>query len=207
MSQSLVTVEIINWSLNIGINIILVIIIILLPVLWVLIRKISIFAKADVELKIKLGGIGTVKIKPNYEVKQIAHKAWVELKTRKAGLLIDKDNDVVADIYKSWYQLFGEIRELARDVPASKLKDADTSALVQLLIDSLNNGMRPHLTRWQAKYSRWYEKAVANSAHDSLTPQDIQSKYPEYKELVEDMLKINKQLVQYTEEIKKLIDA
>lgn len=40
----------------------------------------------------------------------------------------------------------------------------------------------------------------------SLT-QDIQSKYPEYKELVDDMLKINRQLVQYTQEIKKLVDA
>ena len=196
-----------DWLIKFDVNVFLVIGLLVLPFIWYLTKRFLHFNQADVELRVKLGGIGTVKIKPNYEVKQIAHKAWVELKTRKAGLPIDKDNDVVADIYKSWYQLFGEIRELARDVPASKLKNEDTAKLVQLLIDSLNEGLRPHLTRWQAKYSRWYSKAVEKREHDDLTPQDIQSQYPQYSELVDDMLKINKQLVQYTDEIKKLVDA
>ena len=122
-------------------------------------------------------------------------------------MLIDKDNDVISDIYKSWYLLFSEIRTLTRDVPASKLNDPDTKKLVELLVDTLNDGLRPHLTMWRAKYEWWYEKAVANTEHDTLTPQDIQSQYPQYQELVDDMIKINKQLVQYTGEIKKLVDA
>lgn len=207
MSGDLFDIKIQDWGVNININLILLALILMLPLIWLLLKKIRVLGKADVELQVRLGGIGIVNIKPNYEVKQIAHKAWVELKTRKAGLPIDKENDVVADIYKSWYQLFGEIRELARDVPASKLKDEDTSKLVQVLIDSLNDGLRPHLTRWQAKYSRWYDKAVSDSKHDKLTPQEIQANYPKYQELVDDMLKINKQLVQYTEQIKKLVDA
>jgi hypothetical protein len=169
--------------------------------------RIAAHFKSDVQLEITLGGIGTVSIKPNYEVKQIAHQAWVELNTRKAGLPIDKENDVISDIYKSWYQLFGEIRTLTRNIPASKLNNPDTRRLVELLIDTLNDGLRPHLTKWRAKYEWWYEKAVAKSKEEELTPQDIQSTYPEYGELVDDMLKINKQLVQYTKEIKKLIDA
>lgn len=178
--------------------------VVLLLLFW---RRIAGQFKSDVDLEIKLGGIAKVSIKPNHEVKQIAHQVWVELKTRKAGLPIDKDNDVISDIYRSWYELFGEIRTLTRNIPASKLNNPDTRKLVELLIDTLNNGLRPHLTRWRAKYEWWYEKAVAKSKEDELTPQDIQSKYPEYKELVNDMLKINKQLVQYTNEIKKLIDA
>jgi hypothetical protein len=78
---------------------------------------------------------------------------------------------------------------------------------VELLIDSLNLGLRPHLTRWQAKYLRWYETAAKDAKHKNLTPQDIQSKYPQYQELVDDMLAINKELVQYTEQIKKLADG
>jgi len=170
-------------------------------------RRITGYFKSDVQLEIKLGGIAKVSIKPNYEVKQIAHQVWVELNTRKAGLPIDKENDVISDIYKSWYQLFGEIRMLTRNIPASKLNDPNTRKLVELLIDTLNDGLRPHLTKWRAKYEWWYEKAVTKSKEEELTPQDIQSKYPEYKELVDDMLKINKQLVQYTKEIKKLVDA
>jgi hypothetical protein len=170
-------------------------------------RIISKRIMSDINLEISLGNIGKVSIKPNYEVRQIAHKAWVELKTRKAGLPIDKDNDVISDVYESWYNLFGEIRTLTRDVPASKLRNPDTKKLVELLIDTLNEGLRPHLTRWQAQYRWWYEKAVTKSDYESITPQDIQNKYPKYNDLVEDMLSINQELVQYTEEIKKLADG
>lgn len=208
MKTDLIKVWVENFNLQITINYWLaVLILILVTVVWLLTSKLTSLFQADVELKIKLGGIGDVKIKPNNEVMQIAHKAWVELKTRKAGLPIDKENDVVADIYKSWYQLFGEIRELTREIPVSKLKNESTAKLVDLLVTSLNEGLRPHLTRWQAKYCRWYEKAVNDSEHEKLTPQDIQAKYPQYKELVEDMMTINKQLVQYTDQIKKLVDS
>ncbi len=176
-------------------------------VVWLIWRGLSHRFMSDVDMDINLGNIGKVSIKPNHEVKQIAHQAWVELKTRKAGLPIDEQNDVIGDVYESWYNLFGEIRSLTRDIPASKLKNPNTKKLVELLIDTLNDGLRPHLTRWQAKYRRWYDKAIDKSDHEELTPQEIQNQYPQYKELVDDMLRINKQLVQYTEEIKKLVDS
>ncbi len=204
---NLVDINFTESTLNIVLNVWLLIVVLFLPLMIYFARLLPGIRKGDVELEIKLGKIGSVKIKPNHEVKQIAHKAWVELKTRKAGLPIDKDNDVISDIYKSWYQLFQEIRELARDVPASKLKDEDTRKLINLLIDSLNKGLRPHLTIWQARYSWWYEKAVNDSELNKLTPQDIQSSYPQYQDLVDDMLAINKQLVQYTDQLKKLVDS
>lgn len=203
----ILTVDFKDGSLVITVSWIVLAFVVLVVLLLIFWRRITGFFKSDVELEIKLGGIAKVSIKPNYEVKQIAHQVWVELKTRKAGLPIDKDNDVISDIYKSWYQLFGEIRTLTRNIPASKLNDPNTKKLVELLVDTLNDGLRPHLTRWRAKYEWWYEKAVTKSKEDELTPQDIQSKYPEYKALVDDMLKINEQLVQYTQEIKKLVDA
>jgi len=208
MTLDILTVTLSGHTLQIFINGWAILGLLAVLIVWLVIRRRLLDRfKSDIELEIKLGGIGKVKIKPNHEVQQIAHKAWVELKTRKAGLLIDKDNDVISDIYKSWYLLFGEIRTLTRDIPASKLNDPDTKKLVELLVDTLNDGLRPHLTRWRAKYERWYDKAVAKDEHNELTPQDIQSKYPEYEELVKDMMKINHQLVEYTAEIKKLVDA
>lgn len=207
MLHNILTIVVKGHSLQVSVSFWLILIFIAIPVAWYVWRRWSVSFKSDVELQINLGGIGSVSIKPNYEVKQIAHQAWVELKTRKAGLPIDKENDVISDIYKSWYDLFGEIRTLTRDIPASKLKDPSTKKLVELLIDTLNEGLRPHLTVWQAKYRWWYDKAVTKSDDDSLTPQDIQNSYPKYKELVDDMMSINEQLVQYTAEIKKLIDA
>lgn len=207
MFQDIITVGIKDGSFSISVNQWLIVIVALAVVAWLVWRKLSGRFMADVEMEIGLGDIGKVSIKPNHEVRQIAHKAWVELKTRKAGLPIDKENDVIGDIYESWYNLFGEIRTLTRDIPASKLKNPDTQKLVGLLIDTLNDGLRPHLTRWQAKYRRWYEKAVDKSEHAELTPQEIQNQYPKYADLVEDMMEINEQLVQYTKEIKKLVDA
>lgn len=207
MQTELIVIGIKEGRLIVNLNLVLFLLAILLPLGLLLAKRLIWWNTPDVELNIKLGRIGEVKLKPNHDVKQIAHQAWVELKTRKAGLPIDEKNDVIADIYKSWYQLFGEIRLLARNIPASKLKNPDTQRLVEILIDSLNDGLRPHLTRWQAKYSRWYSKAVDRDEHSELTPQDIQRKYPEFMDLVDDMLKINKQLVQYTDEIKKIVDA
>ncbi|MDB5180598.1 MAG: hypothetical protein JWO54_356 [Candidatus Saccharibacteria bacterium] len=205
--KSIIEITYQNSTISIGISLWLIVILLTIALLLLAARFLSSKFKDDVELEINLGNVGKVKLKPNNEVKQIAHKAWVELSTRKAGLKIDKDNDVIKDVYDSWYNLFGEIRELARNVPASKLKDKDTKLLVDILIKTLNEGMRPHLTRWQARYRRWYDKAVESEDNNDLTPQEIQNNYKEYQPLVDDMILINEQLVQYTIQLKKLVDA
>lgn len=207
MFANLLSINIENGSLIITVSIWVLAFIAIAVLLLVFWNRIIGYFKSDVTLRLKLGTVAEVTIKPNYQVKQIAHKVWVELNTRKAGLPIDKENDVISDIYKSWYELFGEIRSLARDIPASKLNDPNTRKLVDLLITTLNEGLRPHLTRWRAKYEWWYEDAISKSKRDELTPQELQSKYPEYNDLVKDMMKINRQLVEYTKEIKRLVDA
>ena len=59
-------------------------------------------------------GIGNSKITivRNCGDMQIAYKLWVELSTRKIGLSIDLDNDVIAEVYDSWYEFFKMTREL-----------------------------------------------------------------------------------------------
>ena len=69
-------------------------------------------------------GIGSnrVTIKPNYQDMQIAYELWVELSTRKIGLPIDLDNDVIEEIYDSWYEFFKLTRELVKCIPISKIR-------------------------------------------------------------------------------------
>src|SRR5260370_11840865 len=125
-----------------------------------------------VEAEVKLGQIGSIKIRPSHEEVQIAHRAWVELTTRKAGLAFDAKNDVITEVYDSWYELFGRLRELVKEIPAQKLRSSkDTRELVRLLVDALNNGLRPHLTRWQASFRRWYSNHL--DTQKEATPQDI----------------------------------
>jgi len=69
-------------------------------------------------------------------------------------------------------------------------------------VDALNNGLRPHLTRWQATFRHWYDEALKKSLDKS--PQEVQRDYPQYSELVEDLIKVNKQLVKYADVIKQI---
>ena len=156
-----------------------------------------------VEAEVSLGSIGKIKIKPNSDDAQIAHKAWVELATRKAGLPFNEEDDVIVEVYNSWYELFKEIRELTKQIPSTQLrKRKDTQELVRLLVDALNHGLRPHLTKWQAKFRRWYECELKQQ--EDKSPQEIQREYPEYDLLVTDLKKVSSDLVRYSDLIRRL---
>jgi len=194
-------------SLNVEVSIILilslVIGIILIFILKLRSGKGLVFG--ETKLNISLGSIGTVKIKSTHEVAQVAHKAWSELITRKAGLQFDPEHDVIVEVYNSWYQLFAEMRELIKEIPASHLNKGSTNKLVDILVDSLNKGMRPHLTKWQARFRRWYDAELIKDVNNNKTPQEIQKLYPLYNDLIQDLVIINQQIVAYTNELKKLM--
>lgn len=152
-------------------------------------------------------GLGNqkLKLKPNLVDKQIAYKIWVELSTRKIGLPIDLKHDVITEIYDSWYTFFAVTRELIKEVPVAMFRREDTGKIIGLSIDILNQGIRPHLTTWQAKYRRWYDSQLIDDQNKNLSPQDIQAKYLEYERLKEDLMRVNASLIKYREVMQKLI--
>ena len=151
-------------------------------------------------------GIGrnSLKLKPNRDDKQIAYKIWIELNTRKIGLTIDEYNDVLSEVYNSWYEFFKITRELLKDIPSQKLQREDTKKLVKLTMDILNYELRPHLTKWQAKYRKWYEHALKEDSTNKA-PQDIQKTYPNFDELVSDMKNVNKSLIYYKVKLAEMV--
>lgn len=48
-------------------------------------------------------GNGKISLKPNEVDQQIAYAIWVELSTRKIGLSIDPEKDVIYEVYDSWF--------------------------------------------------------------------------------------------------------
>jgi hypothetical protein len=154
-------------------------------------------------------GLGNqkVKIRPNDIDRQIAYKIWVELSTRKVGLEIDLDNDVISEIYDSWYSFFSVTRELIKDVPVSKFRRKDTERIIVLSTDVLNTGIRPHLTKWQARFRRWYEFQLAKDENSDFHPQDIQKKFPDYNALQENILSVNKHLIGYRKKMYELVSG
>ena len=148
--------------------------------------------------ELKLGiGENTITLKPNQSDREIAYKLWVELSTRKLGLPIDLNEDVIVELYNSWYAFFGVARELLKEFPISKLNNGNEKDIVEITTELLNDVLRVHLTKWQAKFRKWYKEELECSENFNLTPQEIQRKYDRYYELTEDMLKINDNLKYY----------
>lgn len=152
-------------------------------------------------------GVGQNKIRlaPNEVDRQIAYKIWVELSTRKIGLPIDLEHDVIAEVYDSWHTFFTVTRELIKDVPVSKFRRKDTEKIVSLSIEVLNHGLRPHLTQWQARFRRWYESRMGAAGMEDKSPQDIQRTYPEFGNLSADLLAVNSRLMVYRAKMLQIV--
>lgn len=157
-----------------------------------------------VNLNIDIGNIGSMTIEINRDVSRIAHKTWVEIMTRKVGLAFEEDKDVIIEVYNSWYKLFEIVRELLKDIEPNK-KDTNVEKLENILIKTLNEGLRPHLTQWQAKFRRWYDDEIKKEANNNIAPQEIQKRYNEYNNLIIDLKETNEKMVQFAQELKKLI--
>jgi hypothetical protein len=124
--------------------------------------------------------------------------------TRKAAIPVDIDHDVIVEIYDSWYALFTRVRELVADLPADLVRrEKSTREIVRIATATLNVGLRPHLTKWQARFRNWYDANREQLTDKS--PQALQKEFPEFDELISDMLKINSQLIAYANELKKLL--
>jgi hypothetical protein len=149
-------------------------------------------------------GSGKLSFRPNVADEQIAYAIWVELSTRKIGLPIDLKHDVIWEIYDSWHTFFSVTRELIKDIPVNKIRNDSTKKIVMLSIRVLNEGLRPHLTTWHARFRHWYEREL-QKAGDDIDPQSIQAKYPRFAELEEDLLDVNAKLIRYREKMQELV--
>lgn len=151
-------------------------------------------------------GANKVKLKANVDDLQIGFKFWTELSTRKIGLPFDEEHDVIVEVYDSWYEFFTIARELIKAIPVSKIRNNKTTKkLVLISVHILNKELRPHLTRWQARYRQWWENALEDPANKDVPPQELQRTYPHYTELVEEMKAVNKKLVIYTDHLRKMV--
>lgn len=161
-----------------------------------------------VEMDIEISGSPKVKFKVKRDDSNIyiANRIFIELVTRKAALAIDEEQDVIVEVYDSWYKLFGIIRDEIKNVPGHYLQSHyPTTELLGLTTKILNEGLRPHLTKYQAKFRKWYTKELENESNKNLNPQEIQQNYESYSELIKDMKMVNLTIINYSEQLDKLI--
>lgn len=193
------------WNIELKISF-LIIVISLLIIIFLYFKPKNIFTNKKFEIEEAKIGIGdnTITIKPNHEVEQITYELWVELSTRKLGIPIDFEHDVIIELYNSWYQFFMITRELIKKIPASKIKNEDTQNIVVIATEILNKSIRPHLTIYQASFRKWYNKEIEKDENNILSPQEIQEKYPSYNEIVKDIQKVNENLIEYEKKLKEI---
>lgn len=163
-----------------------------------------------IEMDVEISGNpkASFKVKRDDSNIYIANRIYIELITRKAAIPLDEDNDVLIEIYDSWHKLFGIIRDEVKNVPGHFLRKNNTSvALIGLTTKILNEGLRPHLTEYQSKFRKWYVEEITLDSSKGLTPQQIQKKFQEYDLLVASMKQVNSILINYSNELRKLIDS
>ncbi len=162
---------------------------------------------SDFEIDEAEFGLGNqrIRLRPNTLDRQIAYEIWVELSTRKIGLKIDLDHDVIAEIYDSWYQFFGVTRDLIKQIPVTKFRRRDTERIVRLSVEVLNIGLRPHLTRWQARFRHWSAAQMERQDNVDVSPQDLQKLFPDYGTLSRDMMTVNARLIRYRDAMYNIV--
>ena len=150
-------------------------------------------------------GSGKVTLKPNNSDRQMAYAIWVELSTRKIGLKIDLEHDVISEVYDSWYQFFSVTRELLKTVPVTQARNESTQKIIKISIDVLNDVLRPHLTTWQARFRRWFENEMAKKENIDKEPQEVQAEFKKFDELKTDLLEVNQRLINYRARMRALV--
>lgn len=163
-----------------------------------------------VEMEVEVSGSPSInfKVKRDYTSLYVATRIYIELTTRKVAQPFEEGKDVLLELYDSWYALFGLIRAEMKEIPSEQLRDKNFSlVLIQMTTQILNKGLRPHLTIYHADFNKWYREEIKKPESEGLSPQEIQQKFPEYKELVKHLQQANKVLNAYIEELRKLIDV
>lgn len=141
------------------------------------------------------------------EAYRVAYQLWVEMTTRKVGLPIDPAHDLVGEIYDSWYAFFREARALIKAIPLHG--DPGCRHMRQLVRVShavLNEGLRPHLEKWQGRFRHWQKNGGDAARGPGLSPQEVQTLFPEWPQLSADLLAANRKLIGYLASLEELLD-
>ena len=146
-------------------------------------------------------GFGDATFEVDHALRQTAYSIYVELTTRKIALPFDEEKDFIIEVYDSWYEAFGIIRNYLRDIAVESVDELFVAEIKKIL----NDGLRPHLTTWQAKFRKWYKNAETNAGNNGNAPQQLQKEYGDYPVLLDDLIRTNKLLIQFANGLRDIV--
>lgn len=59
--------------------------------------------------------------------------------------------------------------------------------------------------KWQARFRRWYDRKLTKENDLDAAPQDLQSGYPSFDELKDDMMDVTRKLINYRNQLRKIV--
>ena len=146
--------------------------------------------------------LGNITYEPTEQDRIVAWKLYVQLKTRKAALIFDENFDIIVDVYDSLYSLFPITRDLLTNLSLNEIERE--AGIADLIFRVQNYGIRPHLTKWQSDFRRWWDKALKTPSNKDKKLQDIQKTFPKYEELIKELKEMNLELNKYAEDLLKI---
>jgi hypothetical protein len=87
----------------------------------------------------------------------------------------------------------------------TQARNESTQKIIKISIDVLNDGLRPHLTTWQARFRRWFDNEMAKPANIDKAPQEVQAGFTKFEELKPDLLAVNQRLIHYRARMRALV--
>ncbi|MET0106056.1 MAG: hypothetical protein ABW072_13080 [Sedimenticola sp.] len=145
------------------------------------------------------------EIERNFSNLEIAHRIYIELITRKAAIPIDENNDILTEVYDSWYSLFTTTRDEIKNIKGELLSNTKSNKLIELTTGVLNDALRPHLTEHQGRFRSWYARQASSEENTDKSPQELQALYPEYGALIVSMKSVNDVLRSYADQLREFI--
>ena len=137
---------------------------------------------------------------------RIAFQLWIEMTTRKLGMPIDLRHDLVVELYDSWYAFFKTARELIKAIPLHRDPGSrEMRRLVEISRAVLNEGLRPHLEQWQARFRTWWAVNGSLAVSADVAPQEAQSHFPQWELLRHDLLAANQRLTGYLTTLEQMV--
>jgi len=158
----------------------------------------------QVELRLPFG-LGNITYEATDRDRVLAWKMYVQLKTRKAALPFDEEHDVIVDVFGSLHEIFPITRDLLSEL--NPHQGEAQKSIADFVLRVLNDGIRPHLTRWHATYQMWWNKAIDMPDNKGKSPQEVQRAFPQYADLTADMKRMNDELIKYAEELLAIVHA
>lgn len=135
----------------------------------------------------------------------VAWKIYSQLNSRVAAVEFNPDYDSALNVHQSLYKMFEIIRDEVANIPLEKIQRDDSDDTVKFYLAIMNDGLRPHLSKWHIPLSKWVENEQKNHPERSIL--EIERQFPQRKELLDSLKAMNERMQVYSTKLLEIVKS